>query len=86
MFLTLIQGSKANYSKLEELLSKSSPSDIESGITLASEAIEKHEMEAKLYLLRAKLSFKLVRLENQNVIHNLHILFPSLLSNSFVAR
>ena len=88
MFFTLIQGSKANYSKLEELLRKSSPSDIESGITLASEAIEKHEMEAKLYLLRAKLSFKLVRLETRNFIHNLHILFPtySLLSNSFVAR
>ena len=64
MLLTLIQESKANYSKLEELLRKSSPSDIESGITLASEAIEKYEMEAKLYLLRAKLSFKLVMLES----------------------
>ena len=28
---------------------------------MASEAIDKHEMDAKLYLLRAKLSFKIVR-------------------------
>ena len=57
-----IQGSKANanYSKLEEVLGgKSIPSNLESGITLASEAIEKHGMDARLYLLRAKLSFKL---------------------------
>ena len=78
----LIQGSKANYSKLEEVLRRSSPSDLESGITLASETIEKHEMDAKLYLFRAKLSFKLVRLELK--CHMFHILFPSLLSNSFV--
>ena len=64
VLLTLIQGSKANYSKLEEVLRKSSPSELESGVTLASEAIEKDEMEAKLYLLRAKLSFKLVRLDS----------------------
>ena len=79
----LIQGSKANYSKLEEVLRKSSPDDLESGITLASETIEKHEMDAKLYLLRAKLSFKLVRLESLKC-HKFHVLFPSLLSNSFV--
>ena len=64
VLLTLIQGSKANYSKLEEVLRKSSPSELESGVTLTSEAIERDEMEAKLYLLRAKLSFKLVRLES----------------------
>ena len=51
-----------NYNKLGEMLRKSSPSDLESGITLASEAIENHEMDAKLFLLRAKFIFKLVRL------------------------
>ena len=60
----MIQGGKANYSKLEEVLRKSSSSDLESGITLASEAIDEHGMDAKLYLLRAKLSFKLVRLDS----------------------
>ena len=42
------------------MLRKSSLNDLESGITLASDAIEKHKIDAKLYLLRAKLSFKLV--------------------------
>ena len=50
----------SNYSKLEEVLRKSSSGDLESGVTMASEAIDKHEKDAKLYLLRAKLSFKLV--------------------------
>ena len=57
----LVQGSQAKYNKLEETLRKSSLTDLESGITLVSEAINQHEMDAKLYLLRAKLSFKLVR-------------------------
>ena len=67
-----IQGSKAAYNKLEEMLRKSSPSDLESGITLASQAIEKHEMDAKLYLLRGKLAFKLVRARKSKMscIHN----------------
>ena len=56
------QYSKQDYYKLGEMLRKSSPSDLESGITLASEAIENHEMDAKLFLLRAKFIFKLVRL------------------------
>ena len=42
------------------MLRKSSSGDLESGVTMASEAIDKHEKDAKLYLLRAKLSFKLV--------------------------
>ena len=56
-----MQGSKVNYSKLEEALRKNSSGDLELGIIAASEAVDQHEMDAKLYLLRAKLSFKLVR-------------------------
>ena len=52
---------KASHKELEEVLRKSSSGDLESGVTMASEAIDKHEKDAKLYLLRAKLSFKLVR-------------------------
>ena len=52
---------KASHKELEEVLKKSSLGDLESGVTMASEAIDKHEKDAKLYLLRAKLSFKLVR-------------------------
>ena len=65
------------------MLRKSSPSDLESGITQASEAIEKHEMDAKLYLLRAKLSFKLVRLGSLKCRCSYFVPY-SLLSNSFV--
>ena len=57
----LVQESQTKYNKLEEALRKSSLTDLESGITLASEIINLHEMDTKLYLLRAKLSFKLVR-------------------------
>ena len=66
----ILQGSKATYkySKLEEVLRKSSSGDLESGIILASEAIEKHERNAKLYLLHAKLCFKLVSLESKKCI------------------
>ena len=67
---------QADYSKLEEVLRKSSSSDLESGVTMASEAIDKHEMDAKLYLLRAKLSFKLVRRPGvQNINYMLFLLY-----------
>jgi len=46
------------YSKFEEALRKDSIDDCRLGISRVSEAIEK---EAKLYLLRAKLSLKLVK-------------------------
>ena len=82
-YFNLIQGSNADYNKLEEMLRKSSPSDLESGITLASEAIEEHEMDAKLYLLRGKLSFKLVRLRSLKCRYSYFVPY-SLLSNSFV--
>ena len=82
----VLQGSKAtyNYSKLEEVLRKDSSGDLESGITQASEAIEKHERNAKLYLLRAKLCFKLVRLRSLKYIIMHQIFFLSLLLNSFM--
>ena len=66
---------QADYSKLEEVLRKSSSIDLESGVTMASEAIDKHEMDAKLYLLRAKLLFKLVRRPGvQNINYMLFLL------------
>ena len=37
---------EANYRELEEVLRKSSLNDLESGVTIASEAIGNHEMEA----------------------------------------
>ena len=80
----ILQGSKAtyNYSKLEEVLRKSSSGDLESGITQASEVIEKYERNPKLYLLRAKLFFKLVRLRShKSCIKNF---FHSLLLSSFM--
>ena len=81
----ILQGSKAtyNYSELEEVLRKNSSGDLELGITQASEAIEKHERNAKFYLLRAKLSFKLVRVRILKCICIIYF-FPSLLLNSFM--
>ena len=88
MHPVLIQGSKTNnYSKLEEVLRKSSSSDLESGVTMASEVIDKHEVDAKLYLLRAKLSFKLVRRPGVQIPTYTLYLIPmlhSLPSHSFV--
>ena len=95
--MPFVQGRKANHSKwleashreLEEVLRKSSSSDLESGVTMASEAINKHEIDAKLYLLRAKLSFKLVRRPNVNNIHiryHVYFLSISLLSNNFMEK
>jgi len=55
--LVLLQGS---IGKCEEALEKNSIADCESGIAYASEAIERFKDDAKLYLLRAKLLFKLV--------------------------
>ncbi|XP_065891374.1 3'-5' exoribonuclease HELZ2-like isoform X2 [Dysidea avara] len=46
--------------KCEEALGKNTTVDCESGISCASEAIERFKDDAKLYLLRAKLSFKLL--------------------------
>ena len=57
----LLQGS---IDKCEEALEKNTTVDCESGISCASEAIERFKDDAKLYLLRAKLSFKLVSRES----------------------
>ncbi|XP_065891397.1 uncharacterized protein [Dysidea avara] len=54
------KGNKDYYDKCEEALGKNSTDDCESGISCASEAIEKSKDDAKLYLLRAKLSLKLL--------------------------
>ena len=42
----LVQVSKTNYSKREEVLRKSNLSDLESRTTMTSEAIGKHKMDA----------------------------------------
>ena len=53
---------------------------------MASEAIDKHEMDAKLYLLRAKLSFKLVRRPGvQNILH-IYVVSISFSSHSFMEK
>ena len=62
---------EASHKELEEVLRKSSSGDLESGVTMASEAIDKHEKDAKLYLLRAKLSFKLVSIRRSLKYHNI---------------
>ena len=56
-----IQGDKVDYGKLEEMLKKKYLNDLKSGIILVSKVIDQHEMNVELYLLRAKLSFKMVR-------------------------
>ena len=71
------------------MLRKSSSSDLESGVTMASEAIDKHEMDAKLYLLRAKLSFKLVRRPGVQILYVLHynnVVSISFSSHSFMEK
>ena len=78
----MIQGDKVDYGKLEEALKKNNLNDLKSGITLTSEAIDQHEMNAELYLFRAKFSLKMVR---SGIVYNIcsYILFPSLLSYCF---
>ena len=43
---------------------KSSLFDLQSGVTMVSEAIDQHEMNPELHLLRAKLLLKMVRTDN----------------------
>ena len=43
------------------MLKKKYLNDLKSGIILVSKVIDQHEMNVELYLLRAKLSFKMVR-------------------------
>ena len=61
-FIIIYQGARgqSNYDKLEEALRKHNPSDLESGIEHASLLIDEYTNDAKLYLLRAKLFYKLL--------------------------
>ena len=57
-------GANVDYSKLEEALMKDNLIDVKTGITTASKFIDQRTMDAELYLLHAKLSFKTVRESN----------------------
>lgn len=63
---SFLQGSE-NYEELEEVLTKHSTDDLVSGIDLASVILKECPKDPELYLLRAKLSYKLlVRLQPLN--------------------